>query len=60
MRTAGTPIVCVNEQDVKLYVIRRGRATITDDELGEVADLEAGQYFGELALTGRKHRRAAG
>ena len=60
MRTAGTPIVCVNEQDVKLYVIRRGRATITDDELGEVAELEAGQYFGELALTGRKHRRAAG
>lgn len=60
MYATGTPVVCENEPDVKLYVIRRGRATITDDELGEVAELEAGQYFGELALTGRKHRRAAG
>ena len=60
MYATGTPVVCENEPDVKLYVIRRGRATITDGELGEVAELEAGQFFGELALTGRKHRRAAG
>jgi CRP-like cAMP-binding protein len=55
----GEIIVQEGDTDEKLYMIHRGQATVCDAALGEVATLSAGQFFGELALTGRKHKRSA-
>lgn len=61
---AGADVIKQGEADEKLYVVRRGVATIVTDELGEVAELMVADgkhpFFGELALTGRRHRRTAG
>ena len=58
---AGSVVVQAGDTDEKLFVIKRGEAAVHTDDLGgdDVATLTAGQYFGELALTGRKHKRSA-
>ena len=55
----GSDIVREGEPDELLYVVKSGEAMIATAELGEIASLRAGQYFGELALTGRRHKRTA-
>ena len=55
----GAEVVCEGDSDEKVYIVRRGVATIATKALGDVAQLQSGQYFGELALTGRRHKRTA-
>ena len=58
-RQPGEFVVKEGDTDEKLYVIRSGYATISTSDLGEAGQIGPGQYFGELALTGRKHKRRA-
>ena len=53
----GATIAAEGSADEKLYVIWRGVASVTTEALGEVGALGESQFFGELALTGRKHKR---
>jgi len=57
--TSGTAIVREGELDEALHVIMRGEVVIATAELGDVATLKRGQFFGELSLTGRRHKRAS-
>ena len=56
----GEPIVLEGDLDAKLYCILRGACSVHTEHHGQVAQLGAGQFFGELALTGRKHKRGVG
>lgn len=53
----GERVVDEGDNDDKLYVVLHGRASVTTQEFGEAVVLESGQYFGELALTGRRRKR---
>jgi len=53
----GERVVDEGENDEKLYVVLHGSASVSTQEFGEAVVLEAGQFFGELALTGRRRKR---
>lgn len=55
----GESIVREGDTDERLYIIYKGEVAVSTMELGDAGKLERGQYFGELALTGRKHKRSA-
>ena len=55
----GEVVVAEGAGDERLYIVRHGQVAVVTEELGEAGVLETGQYFGELALTGRKHKRSA-
>jgi CRP-like cAMP-binding protein len=46
----GQAVVSEGDPATRLYVIVSGHATVTQRELGLVATLEPGEFFGELAL----------
>ena len=45
--------------DDKLRIVKRGSASVYTDSTGEVAQLGPGDFFGEMCLIGRAHRRSA-
>ena len=47
------------EIDQTLYILKRGRASVYKSNVGEVAQLAAGDFFGEMSLVERKQRRSA-
>jgi len=59
----GDAVIQEGATDEKLYIIQRGVASVTSHELElrghEGASLEVGDYFGELCLTGKRHKRGA-
>lgn len=58
---AGTVIIKQGDEGDKFYIIRRGKLDVLKENMGKVdvvATLEAGAFFGELALL-RKEPRAA-
>ena len=58
-RHSGERVIAEGETDEKLFIIRRGVASVSTARYGEAGTLSAGQFFGELALTGKKHKRTA-
>ena len=55
----GFIVACEGNVDETLYIVKRGRASVYRDNVGEVAQLSAGDFFGEMSLVGRRTRRTA-
>ena len=53
----GEHVVDEGGNDDKLYIVLHGVGSVCTEEYGEAVALEAGQYFGELALTGKRRKR---
>lgn len=55
----GFNVAAEDSVDGKLRIVKRGSASVYTASTGEVAQLGPGDFFGEMCLLGRAHRRTA-